>query len=304
MNEKFYKQIFDSITDGIYYLNKSGTITYWNTGAERISGYGASEVLGKGCKDNLLRHVDENGVDLCTNGCPLEATMTDGIIREATVFMHHKMGHRLLINVKSFPLTDASGKINGAAEVFTEIRKSNDLAHELELLRKEVMTDPLTGMANRRCLDVTAIHFEESIRNNKLKFGVLFIDIDHFKKVNDRHGHKLGDQVLSMVAKTVSSALRPPEIASRWGGEEFVVLAPGIDEKGLAVLAERLRKLIELSWIDTILGKLSVTASFGGTMVRPDETICSAIHRADSQLYLSKQAGRNCIHIDGEKYGS
>ncbi|ACS81515.1 sensor domain-containing diguanylate cyclase [Maridesulfovibrio salexigens] len=298
MTETFYKEILNSVSDGIYFLNTERTITYWSKGAEKLAGYSAAEIEGKSCKDNLLRHVDEEGADLCENGCPLEATMLDGKIREAEVFMHHKLGHRVLIRVKSFPLKNELGQITGAAEIFTEVNEKTDLAYDLELLRQEAMTDPLTGMANRRYMDQAAVHFEESIKHEKQSLGVLFVDIDNFKSVNDRFGHDTGDKALTMVAKTMLSALRPTDIASRWGGEEFVIFVPHVDAEKLGSLAERIRKLIELSWIDTEKASISVTASIGGTIVKPNETICSAIKRADEKAYLCKQSGRNCIHID------
>ncbi|GKT15548.1 GGDEF domain-containing protein, partial [Aduncisulcus paluster] len=119
-----------------------------------------------------------------------------------------------------------------------------------------------------------------------------------FKTFNDRFGHHTGDKVLTMVAKTIISTLRPTDIASRWGGDEFVIFIPDVEIQELKKLAERLRKLIELSWIDLNGEHISVTASIGGAEVRTNETISSAIKRADEQVYLSKHSGRNFIHID------
>ena len=292
------KDILNAITDGIYCLNQDRRITFWNKGAEKLTGYTAAEAEGERCKDNLLRHLDENGIEICINGCPLETTMKDGKTREANVYMHHKQGHRVLVHVKSFPLRNEFGQIDGALEIFTKVTDTNELAHELDLLRQETMTDLLTGMANRRGMDMATEHFEESLRSTGQKLGILFVDIDKFKTVNDIFGHDTGDKVLTMVAKTILSALRPTDLAGRWGGEEFVIFIPDLETDKLANLAERLRRLIEMSWIDTDDERISVTASIGGAVVKTNETIASAIKRADKQLYLSKQAGRNCIHID------
>lgn len=255
-------------------------------------------MLGKGCRDNLLRHVDENGVDLCIEGCPLSATIEDGKVREARVFMHHKSGHRVHISVKSLPLRNESGKIIAAVEIFNRVNVLRDLPRELELLRREVLTDPLTEVGNRRCMDIAAEQLEKTT-DDENKFGILFADLDRFKFINDEWGHEMGDNVLRMVAATLSSALRPSDLASRWGGEEFVILVPDIDAHDLAVLAERLRKLVELSWVDSDNECISVTASFGGALSEPGESVCAVIDRADRQAYLSKDAGRNCVHING-----
>ncbi|MFW5500248.1 MULTISPECIES: diguanylate cyclase [unclassified Maridesulfovibrio] len=298
MPDKLHEDFLDSVSDGIYILNKQRSITFWSKGAEIISGYSAHDVTGTSCKDNLLRHIDENGVNLCENGCPLEATMNDGKVREANVFMHHKHGHRVLINVKAFPVKDKLGKITGAAEIFKKIDRNSDLIQELELLRQKAMTDPLTGLANRRSIALTVDHFEKLIKCKNHRLGILFVDIDNFKTFNDRFGHHIGDKVLTMVANTIISTLRPTDIASRWGGDEFVIFIPDVEIQELEKLAERLRKLIEQSWINLNNEHISVTASIGGVAVRAKETISSAIKRADEQVYLSKHSGRNIIHID------
>ncbi|MFN3535085.1 MAG: PAS domain-containing protein, partial [Desulfatiglandales bacterium] len=101
MEPPFYKQILDALSDGVYFVDKERRITFWNNGAERLTGYSADEVLGKSCADNLLMDVDDNGKELCTSGCPLEAVIRDGHMREADVYLHHKFGYRIPIHIKA-----------------------------------------------------------------------------------------------------------------------------------------------------------------------------------------------------------
>ena len=90
----FFKGIIDNLYDGIYFVDRHRTITYWNKGAERITGYSAAETIGRGCRENLLNHVTADGVQLCQRDCPLAAVMEDGNEREAEVYLHHANGHR------------------------------------------------------------------------------------------------------------------------------------------------------------------------------------------------------------------
>jgi diguanylate cyclase (GGDEF)-like protein len=119
------------------------------------------------------------------------------------------------------------------------------------------------------------------------------MDIDHFKKFNDTYGHNIGDQVLKMVAKTITSAVRLIDVVCRWGGEEFIVILPNMDKQTLAKIAERIRVFIEKSWITFEKENLKVTVSIGGAIATNEDTIESIIHSSDAQMYQSKNSGRN-----------
>lgn len=301
MDQSFYEKMLNSISDGVYFIDLNRKVTYWNKAAERLSGYSAQEVLGKSCADNVLRHVDEKGTQLCVVGCPLAATMADGATREASVFMHHKFGHRIPVFVRASPMRDATGNIIGAVEMFSENSNRMNILKEMEALRKEVLMDPLTGVGNRRYADISLDRLEKTVKESKVPYGVIFVDIDFFKKVNDTWGHHAGDLVLTMVANTLGGSLRPLDVICRWGGEEFVILVPNTTTEGLTTTAERLRMLVESTWLDFEDDKIRVTASFGGAVSVGEESAVSVVDRADKQVYLSKEAGRNCIHINDEK---
>ncbi len=113
----FYKNIIDNLYDGVYFVDRDRMITYWNKGAERISGYSAGQVIGRRCRDNLLNHVTANGVELCHDHCPLAAVMEDGRPREAEVYLHHADGHRVPVMVRATALRDEGGNIVGAVEI-------------------------------------------------------------------------------------------------------------------------------------------------------------------------------------------
>lgn len=299
MYPEFYEKLLENIYDGVYYVDKDKRITFWNKGAERISGYPAAEVIGKSCADNILRHVDDHGNELCVKGCPLGATMKDGHTREMGVFMHHKQGHRVPIYVRSSPIRDEEGNISGAVEVFSDNAKSVQNLEIIEKLQKEVFKDALTGLGNRRFADINLDNMLHSLREHGIVFGVLFVDADHFKAVNDTYGHKVGDEVLTMIAKSISGGLRPLDVPCRWGGEEFVVLLPNATLGMLHRVGERLRMLVEHSWIVHKGLRVSVTVSIGGALSREDDTVESIVDRADKELYRSKEAGRNCVNAVG-----
>jgi PAS domain S-box-containing protein len=115
----FYKGIIDNLHDGVYFVDRDRVITYWNKGAERITGYTPAQTIGCRCRENLLNHVTANGVQLCLNHCPLAAVMEDGQPREAEVYLHHTDGHRMAEARTSTGMRDENGDIVGAVETFS-----------------------------------------------------------------------------------------------------------------------------------------------------------------------------------------
>lgn len=173
-----------------------------------------------------------------------------------------------------------------ARRFLAEVRST---ANELERLS---VTDRLTGLGNRHKMD-EALELERlRLARSPPGFSVLMIDIDHFKSVNDVHGHLAGDAVLQDMAKVLSSNVRRTDVVGRWGGEEFLVLCPGTHAAGAMVLAESLRATIESHDFPGVGRK---TCSIGVATARPDETIDTLLDRADAALYRAKDGGRNRV---------
>lgn len=296
--QDFYKSIIDNLYDGVYFVDRDRVINYWNKGAERITGYTAKQVIGRACRDNLLNHVTANGIQLCQEHCPLLGVMEDGREREAEVFLHHANGHRVPIVVRATALRDADGNIVGAVETFSNNSSVVDARVKLRELRHAAVTDALTGIGNRKHIEGRLSAIVAEHHNNGSKAGVLFIDVDHFKQVNDAHGHNCGDQVLRMVASTIRYALRGTDTVGRWGGEEFIAILYDVKQKSaVRRAAEKIRILVEHSRLDLEDIGVQVTISIGGTLLRRKDTPESLVQRADELLYESKKAGRNRVTI-------
>lgn len=293
----FYKRLLDDLYDGVYFVDRHRRITYWNRGAERLSGYASAEMLGRYCWHNRLRHMDERGQSLCWGHCPLAATLMDGLPREAEVYLHHKSGHRVPVLVRVTPIREATGAIAGAVEVFSDNSVKTTALQIMEDLRQLSLLDALTNLGNRRYIESHLQARLDELGRYNWPFGVLMIDIDWFKQVNDTHGHQVGDDVLRMVANTLAHNVRTGDVIGRWGGEEFVIALRAASAEQLSHLAERLRLLVERSALTTKTAVVQVTVSVGMTLARSDDTIETLLQRADKALYLSKSAGRNRVTV-------
>ncbi len=286
-----------AMSEAVYVVDRQRRITYWNPAAEHLTGFPAAEVLGRHCRDGILNHVDDTGAPLCGARCPLLATMRDGNPSEAFVFLHHRDGHRVAVAVRGAALRNSDGRITGAVEVFHDDSRYRAAQSEADEAQQLALTDPLTRLGNRRMLQ----HALESRRDESRRYGrryaVLFADIDHFKNVNDSYGHDTGDQVLQLVAATLRDCTRISDTVGRWGGEEFLYLAPVADEIQAIALAERTRHLVHASWLPGPERPITVTLSIGIALANPDETSTHVVDRADAAMLNAKQQGRNRSHV-------
>lgn len=287
-----YKEMLDNFHEGVYFVDKSRKIQFWNKGAERISGFKSEEMLGRFCHDNLLNHIDDKNNPLCKEGCPLHKTLQDGERREAGVYLHHKEGHRVSVAVRTIPLF-VDGQTIGAAEVFVDNKEQEDTIKKINELTVFALYDQLTELPNRRYIDSYVETRYKEYMELEIPFAVILMDIDHFKSVNDTHGHDAGDRVLKMVAKTLKSAFRKSDLVGRWGGEEFMAVVTSVTQEDLPGVLEKARALVERSLIRDGELKLNVTISLGASRVREDDTVESLRKRADGALYQSKNHGRN-----------
>jgi two-component system, cell cycle response regulator len=166
-----------------------------------------------------------------------------------------------------------------------ELRRQARQADELSTI------DPLTGLGNRRHLELRIGELAASA-GGSAPVGVLLADIDHFKRVNDELGHPVGDEVLKIVASRLRAAVDDGNVLVRWGGEEFLVLAPGVTAVELAEVAERCRATVAATPFATDAGAIDVTVSLGGTCGSVDGWD-EAVRQADNALYAAKRAGRD-----------
>ncbi|MEO3680311.1 diguanylate cyclase [Rheinheimera sp. FR7-31] len=163
-------------------------------------------------------------------------------------------------------------------------------------LHRLAMTDELTGIANRRRIMMQAEQERVKALDTSKPLSFLILDLDHFKQVNDKYGHDVGDTVLQQMSLTVSSMLREQDHFGRTGGEEFLIVLPDTDSEAAFTIAERLRRAIsDISFADTP-GKMRVTCSIGLSQFRPDEPLNISLSRADDALYQAKAAGRDQTH--------
>lgn len=185
-------------------------------------------------------------------------------------------------------------ELTRSAQIMSELRK------DLENVRKEAMTDSLTGLNNRKSFDEQIEDIHKYAVNDKKIFSLVMLDIDHFKSFNDDFGHQVGDQVLRLVARTIKNGVKGRDIPCRYGGEEFAIIFPETEAINAQLIANQLREAVaNKDIVNRSTGEkmARITFSAGVSEFDGEETVENMVLRADRALYAAKEAGRNQVII-------
>lgn len=286
-----FRAIFDNIHDySIYMLDRDGNITEWNQSLYRLGGWEPDDVVGRSAAVLF----------------PAGALPPDGLASMLADAVHggsietegervRKDGSTYWGNAVITVLPDRDGTPTGFVVVSRDI--SERRKRETELLRLAT-TDALTGVSNRRYAATRLEEAFERFRRYGSRAAVLMIDIDHFKRVNDRYGHVAGDVVLKEVARRMRDCLRNVDVLARWGGEEFMALLPETGEAAAVIAAGRIRDAIRATPIQAGAHSIAVTVSLGVSGIRSGDAQAEvALKRADMALYAAKTGGRDRVEI-------
>lgn len=294
--QDFLRILPDMIFEGVSFLDRQTRITLWNKGAERMLGYPRNMVVGRMTWNEVLRHVDDQGNDMWPKDeSPMDKTLEDGLVREVEAFIHHEDGHLVPVLSRICPIQDAEGSITGVAEIFVDNTMGVADRQRIEELRKMSLLDPLTGVGNRRYAELKLYSRFNEMKRYGWEFGVIFIDLDRCSDIRDKHGEKVSDEVLKLLARTLTTSIRSFDVITRWEEDRFLVVTVNIDEDRLVAISERLRQLVEQAHLVLENGILRFTVSIGATLGRGNDTLNSVVERAERLVGHSKEAGGNRV---------
>ena len=287
-SEDKFRSISASANDAIIMLDNDEKVTYWNKSAENIFGYLREDTEGKNIHNLIIperyrkKHLE--GFE------KFKATGTGNIIgKMVEVEAIRKDGSEIPIELSLSAVT-----INGKWNAVGIIRDITVRKQQEEEIKQLAETDFLTNIYNRRIF----LRFLEAeiykAKRYSREFSLIMFDIDHFKAVNDTHGHDAGDYVLKTIVDVIKRNIRVSDIIARYGGDEFIIIQPEITIEGAKVYAEKIRTLVEQNNFDKVK---RITISIGVTMIKENDTVSGILKRVDEALYKAKDNGRNRVEV-------
>jgi len=285
----FLRVLLDNLEEGIVACDAEGHLTLLNPAARRFHGLPEDlEVVGRPVSSAGLRTVE--GTPMDAGGNPLLRALYGEVVRDAELVVENRQGERRVVVANAQALRGDDGTLLGAVVAMHDV---TELKRNEQRLAELALHDPLTGVANRRLLDERLHWALERMRRGDGGVGVLLLDLDDFKAVNDRYGHDVGDDVLVAVARRLQATVRPQDTVARLGGDEFVVVC---EVSGGHHEVERIAQRVERALTEPYRlegHELTVTASVGRVHVEdPNTPIGGLLSRADDEMYRAKATRR------------
>ena len=294
---RLFKPIIDRVSDMVVIAavgespdgKTDSRIIFVNPAFTHMTGYTAQEVIGR-----TPGFLQGPGTDPEERARIREAIQARRPVR-GQLLNYAKDGRPYWVDLNIIPLTDETGTITHFAAIERDITAQKATEKQLSAL---AATDELTGLVNRRAFRAElGREIARALRYHR-PLAIIAVDLDHFKRVNDEHGHEVGDAVLVGFSQVARRTLRQIDVICRMGGEEFDILAPNTNLEEARHLAERLREELRRSKFRCRDIEIGITASFGVTALSgPEDSVDAILKRADQALYSAKQAGRDRVHL-------
>ena len=283
-SEERFRRIVHSAEEGVWEIDAQSRTSFVNPRMASMLGYDIEDMLGK----PLVAFMDEEGKLMLEQNI---ARRQDGIFEHHEFKFQHRDGQAVWTTMATNPIFDGASRYMGALALVTDI--TNDKL-STELIWQQANFDPLTALPNRHMFLDRLLHETRKADRNGAFLALLFLDLDHFKEVNDRHGHAMGDRVLIEASRRIASCVRGTDTLARLGGDEFTIILAGLDHVGsVERIARTMISMLSLPF-DLNGEKAFLSGSIGIALYPPDaQDMNLLVERADQAMYASKNGGRN-----------
>lgn len=276
------KDLLDYVEDGVCLLDRANRVLYWNHGAEQITGYLAQEVSGRDCSDHLGLGYNREGSALSDQVSPLSKVKQDGKPRESTIYIRHRLGHRVPVRMRSHAILDAHGQVTGVAEVFA--RASAQGRTELAQAARHLGHDTLTGAVTREYGELRLGQELIAMRGFGLATAWIRVDVDGVAELRQRFGNGMVDAVMRLVAHTIDANLNSYDALVLWDESSFRIMVRHAVESRVQELTHRLALMVRTSQVQWWGEAHDASVSIAGVMAHMDDTPATLEDRVAHEL--------------------
>lgn len=294
---EIYQTVLEGLETGVYIVDRNRRIRFWNEGAEEITGYLRQDVVGHFLRDHLLATGD-NAKDLDSDpDDPINLVFRDGKPSVKDVSILHKGGYRVPIVLRTNPIRNSRGMVVGAAESFEKNRSASDWNRRQSGFADFGCLDVLTGVAAQSLMEAQLRENLISFAEHHIPFGILLVQVDHLDTFRASRGPGVVLSILRIVAQSLENCVRPTDVVGCWGENQFIAILMECKESEVALVGERVRRMISRSEIEWWGDKFSVTSPVGGAGCRAGDKAELLVARAEASLKESISKGGNCVTV-------
>jgi two-component system cell cycle response regulator len=292
-----YQTVLDNLQTGVYIVDRNRRIRFWNEGAEQITGYLRQDVVGRFLRDHLLTAGDCVKDPDSEPDDPINLVFRDGKPSTMDVSILHKDGYRVPIVLRTNPIRNSRGAVVGAAESFERNRSASEWTRRQAGFADFGCLDAVTGVASQSFMETQLRENLTVFAEHGIPFGILLVQIDHMDQFRASRGPGVVSTILRVIAQSVENCVRPSDLVGCWGENQFIAILLECKESQVALVGERVRRMIGRSEIEWCGDKFSVTSPVGGAGCRAGDRIELLLARAEASLKESIGKGGNCVTV-------
>jgi diguanylate cyclase (GGDEF)-like protein/PAS domain S-box-containing protein len=281
LDNRFFSVIVEDLEKSVRFFDKERNILYINPYGEKLTGWGAEEIVGKKCGSFEARHTDRDGSEICEVSCPLDFSLKEGTVFDGHYSFKGKDGVIFPVGVKVLPVTGSGGEIMGVVEIMTDDRPKLEMEDMKRDIQRLIPVDILTGLYIK---DKIMEYFEVKVENSRRygsPLGIVVVSIEDMASIRKSFGDKKVDEVLQRVGYLIRMNTRRGDISGRLGPEEFLMLLPNTLGEDTYFAAEKLKKIIMEDSNLVLPGKVSVKV--GTAQYNDGDDISSLLDRAKAE---------------------
>jgi diguanylate cyclase (GGDEF)-like protein/PAS domain S-box-containing protein len=292
---EIFQSVLETLQTGIYLVDRSRRIRFWNEGAEKITGYIRQDVVGRFPRDHFLATPDQAKNVEADPEDPINLVFRDGKPSVTDVSILHKDGYRVPVVLRTIPIRNSHGRVVGAAECFDKSPSASDWARRQASLADFGCLDEVTGVPSQSFMETQLRENLTTFTEHRIPFGILVIQVDGMDQFRCSRGPGVVPTILRVVANAVENCLRPTDLLGRGSENQFLAVLIECQESEVARVAERVRKMVGQSEIEWWGDIFTVTCAFGGAGCRIGDTSNLLVERAERSLQASIANGGNCV---------
>ncbi len=292
---EIFQSVLEALQTGIFLVDRSRRIRFWNDGAERITGYIRQDVVGRLLRDHFLKIPDQSEGAEADVEDPISVVFRDGKASASEGSILHKEGYRVPVVLRTIPVRNSSGKVVGAAECFDKSHSASDWTQRQASLADFGCLDEVTGVPSAGFMETQLREYLTTFEEHRVPFGVLVIEVDHMDEFRNSRGPGVVPTILRVVAQAVENCLRPTDLLGRGPEQQFLAVLTDCKESEVSRVGERVRKMVGQSEIEWWGDIFTVTCAFGGAGCRTGDTSKLLLDRAERSLQASIAKGGNRV---------